>query len=472
MQLKKGLCGSEFFTLSFGAIVGVGWIVVLGEWLNQAGPIGTVLAFLAGGAVMLLVGFCYAEMGALFPVSGGEVAYTYEVFGLETSFAIGWFLVLSYIATVVFEGVSVGWIADTLAPGIQGRALYMSRGAPVYLGSLLLGLLTMIAITFVNYLGIKPASRLQNILTYAKIVLAVVVVGAGVTLGKVANLEPLFRMADTGISWSGIFTVFLTTPFWLAGFNTVSQLLEEKAEHTSLNVVGWMIVLSIGVATLFYCLVTVACSMTMPWKNLLGLNLPAATGFEIAFHSPLLAKIVLLIALLGNITVWNSIFLAATRVLFSLGRARIISHHFGAVDLVSRVPVIAVLFTGILGCGGIFAGRSAILPMVNVASTCFALSYILVCLGVIKIRRRQPVTSSIRRIPGGQAAAGAAVLASLSILFLSLHQPYVDAGRKFPLEWAVLMMWGMLGGLLWIGGQKTRKTLSEEQRRKVILTAE
>jgi len=452
-------------------MVGVGWIVVLGNWLDQAGPAGAILAFIAGGAVMLLVGLCYAEMGALFPVSGGEVAYAYETFGLGTCFATGWFLALSYIATAVFEAVSVGWIADTLAPGIQGRALYISRGAPVYFGSLLLALIVLIAITFLNYLGIKPAARLQNILTYAKIAFAVVVIGVGVGFGKAAHLEPLFRKGETGILWTGVFGVFLTTLFWLSGFNTVAQLLEEKAEGTSLRMVGRMIVLAICATTLFYCSVILACAMTLPRSSLLKLDLPAATGFEVAFHSPMLARTVLLIALLGNITVLNAIFLAGTRVLFSLGRARIISHYFGKVDAVSRVPVFAVVFCGLLGCTGVFLGRSAILPMVNLTSSCFAFSYLLVCLGVIKMRRRKPELRSAYRIPCGQFTAGAGVLASLFILFLSLYEPYAAGGKRFPLEWVVLLVWAALGVLFWIGGQKIRKALNEEQRRKTILTA-
>jgi len=109
--------------------------------------------------------------------------------------------------------------------------------------------------------------------------------------------------------------------------------------------------------------------------------------------------------------------------------------------------------------------------MINVTSSCFAFSYLLVCLGVIRVRRAKPELHAAYRVPGGQLTAAAAVLASLFLLFLSLYEPYVAGGRKFPLEWVVLLIWATLGTRFWIGGQKIRRALSEEQRRTAILTA-
>jgi basic amino acid/polyamine antiporter, APA family len=468
-RLKKELGPGEFFTLSFGSIVGVGWLVLLGDWLRQGGPGGAILAFLAGGLVTLLVGFCYAEMAALFPVSGGEVAYTYEVFGLRTSYATGWFLILNYIAASIFQGVSVGLIADTLLPGIGGPLLYTSRGSPVYLGSLILGLGGMLVITGLNYLGVKPVAIMQNVLTYGKIALFVVVVGVGVTWGKFANLNPILRPGTPAEVWAGVFRVFLTTPFWLAGFNSVVQVVEEKTSRTSIKLVGWMILLSILSATVFYCLVVLACSMTMPWPNLIALEMPAATAFEAAFHATWMTRAVLLVALLGNFTVWNSVFLSATRILFALGRARIISAQFSEVHPQRGVPEKSVFFVGVLGCIGVFLGRGAILPMVHLSSSCFAISYILVCLCVLRIRIEQPFRIAPYRTPGGKVTATAGVAASIVILYLSLHQPYVDAGRKFPIEWLMFFGWSTLGALFWVTAHKIRKGLSEVQRRSTIL---
>ena len=68
-QLSKDIGPSEFFTLAFGSIIGVGWVVALTAWLTQAGPIGAVLGFAGGGLLMMLVGLCYVEISTMFPVS-------------------------------------------------------------------------------------------------------------------------------------------------------------------------------------------------------------------------------------------------------------------------------------------------------------------------------------------------------------------------------------------------------------------
>ena len=72
-QLSRDIGASQFFTLAFGSIIGVGWVVALSAWLNQAGPVGAVIGFVGGGLLIMLVGLCYVEISTMFPVSGGEV---------------------------------------------------------------------------------------------------------------------------------------------------------------------------------------------------------------------------------------------------------------------------------------------------------------------------------------------------------------------------------------------------------------
>src|SRR5262245_30485541 len=161
-ELQRTITPAQFFTLSFGCIIGVGWVIALPAWLQQAGPGGAALAFLAGAMAMMLVGLCYAELATALPVTGGEGAYAYVVFGPRASYATGWFLALSSIATTAFEAISLGWVAGALVPGLEGPALYSVAGAPVRAGSLALGLAGTFLLTWLNYRGARAATRAQD----------------------------------------------------------------------------------------------------------------------------------------------------------------------------------------------------------------------------------------------------------------------------------------------------------------------
>ncbi|MBP1766985.1 MAG: family permease [Candidatus Aminicenantes bacterium] len=468
-ELGKELKPRQYFTLAFGNIIGVGWIIVLGKWLEQGGPLGTLLAFAVGALVMMAIGLCYAELAAMIPVAGGEFAYAYEVFGTKIAFAIGWFLALVYVTTTAFEAISFGWIMGALLPVVKGPVLYSFRGDPVQLGGLLLGLAGMAYLARLNYRGLKSAAVFQDIFTYGLLIVTLVFVSAGIFWGRAANLVPYFSKTGIGPAFGGFLAVFLTTPFFLAGFNVIPQTMEEKAEGISNRKVVQMIILSISMAGLFYGLTALAASMAVPWKEIVGLELPAAGAFQAAFHSPLLAEIVLVAGLCGIVTTWNTVFISSSRVIFALSRARIIPPVFGRIHRVFKSPFNAILFAGALSSVGVFLGRSAILPIINVAGSCYAFAYFFTCLSVIKLRRERPQTLRPYRIPGGPAIAAIGVVFSVAIFFLTIYEAYRNSRGAIPLEWILILVWAALGLLFWMAVRKIRFQVSEEERRSLIL---
>ena len=118
-ELKKAIGRFGFFSLAFGSMIGVGWITGLEGLFFDAGPVGTSIAFVAGGLLMIVIGMCYAEAMKLLPVTGGEVAYAYKAFGTSKAFLVGWCLAIGYLSVSASEAVSVGWLcssADLNAP--------------------------------------------------------------------------------------------------------------------------------------------------------------------------------------------------------------------------------------------------------------------------------------------------------------------------------------------------------------------
>ena len=470
--LKKEIKLRQLFSLAFGTIIGIGWVTVLGEWLGQAGSLGAILGFIGGGLIMTLIGLTYAEMAALFPVSGGEVAYSYEVYGLNISFMTGWLLALSYVGVVAFEVISVGWVAGALFPGSKGPVLYIFLGEEVYLGSLVIGLLGTMMITWLNYQGARFAVVFQDILVYGLLLVSSVFIFIGIDGGDVANLEPLF--VDGGSKWAfgGVLAVLATTPFWYAGFDTIPQAMGEKSETAATHLVGRVIVLAIVMAMIFYCCVIVATSMVVPREILLGLDLPTAGAFEAAFESRTWGRVVLFAGLLGLLSSWNAFFFAGTRVLFAMGHGRMLPHWFGKVHLTHRTPSGAIWFVGCLGAISAFLGRSAIIPIVNVGGTCLSIVFLLTCLGVIRLRRTRTGLHRPYRVPGGLMTAYLGAIGSLVILFLSLYQPYAASAGRFPLEWLILGIWFVLGVSFWQTGSRFRTGISEQERRQLILNVD
>jgi len=285
-----------------------------------------------------------------------------------------------------------------------------------------------------------------------------------------AAAQPLFQRGASGdIAWLGLFAVFMMTPYWFAGFEVIPQTMGERGSGTSLRRVAFMIPLSIGAALLFYVLVIFACARVHPWQALVGQELPAAVAFEAGLNSPLLAKLVLITGLIGLMTSWNSIILFGSRVLYALGRARLLHPAFGRVHPGHGSPTISVLVVSGVALLGGFLGRGAIIPIVTVSGASIAFAYMLIACGVIKMRIAQPDTPAPFCVPGGSVTALVAVAGALMMLVLAVWQPYVEAGYKIPVEWLFLLTWLLLGIVLWFKGRNTRLEITEEARRAELL---
>lgn len=469
-RLKKQLKLRNLFSLSLGSIIGVGWITVLGAWMTQAGSVGSIFAFIGGGLIMLLIGLCYSEVAGMFPVSGGEVAYLYEMYGVKTSFFAGWFLALNYIGLTAFEAISIGWVLSAMFPSIEGPVIYTILGTDVRLVSLVIGLAMMTFITVVNYRGAKSTAWLQDAMTYTLLLVSAVFIFAGVTSGDTANLQPLFVEIRPGAGiWIGIVAVMATTPFWFAGFDTIPQAMGEKADSSSSKLLPRVISFSIGLALLFYVLVILAATMSAPRSELLAMDLPAAGALESALGSPLMGKVVLFAGLCGLVTTWNAIFFAASRLIFALGRGFMLPPAFAGVHTRFASPAFAILFVGIVGGSLSLLGRNAILPIVNVGAIAMSFVFLLVTIGLLTLRRSRPNQDRPYRVPGGATIPVIAAIGCLGMLIVGLREPWQNGGGTVPIEWVFLAGWGGIGGAFWIAAKRTRESINASERRSLML---
>ena len=466
--LRKVLGRFGFFALAFGSMIGVGWVTAIGSWLEQAGPGGAVLAFLIGGAVMLCIGLCYAELTPMLPVAGGEVAYAYKAFGTFKAFVVGWALAFGYVSISGFEAISIGLVLSYLVPSIDQWPLYTLAGSTVYASHLLLGVACTAAITWVNWVGARSAARLQVWLTAAFVSVTAIFIVAGFTGGESAHLAPLFAHPVDGGVLPGLLAVLVTIPFWFVGFDTIPQGAEEAAGSVRPHTLALLIVGSIVAAIAFYVLVILSVSMLGPWQALVAADLPAAHAFETAFRSPWLRDLVLIAALLGLFTSWNGFFLAGSRVVFSLGRGRIIPAAFGETHSRHGTPHRAVLLVGGLTLLAPMLGRDALLALVNAGSFCIALAFLGVSLSLLRLRRDFPLQPRPFRLKAVRVVAGLAALGSFSML-AAMIVPGSPAALSWPREFIVLAVMSGVGGLLWLSASAGRNGISEREREALVL---
>lgn len=441
--------------------------MVLGSVLVSAGPLGAAIGFVIGAGVMIPIGLCYAELTGALPYPGGEIVYAYTLFGVRWAYVAGVCLALIYVINCVFFAISVGWLLNALLPGIEGSALYTVLGATVHTGDIVVGVAGSLILLVAHWRGAKDAARLQDLATYLLLAATCIFVAIGIGRGSAVNLQPLIAPSDWAWGYGGILSVLAVTPYFFGGFNTIPQAVAELEDERDRRRIASLLAGCIITSLVFYCLVLLAVSMVLSRGQLLKFELPVAEAFRAAFHSELITGIVLVGGLLGLVAVWNALFFAATRVLYALGRARLLPSALGESGPGGRAPTTAISVVTALSIGGLFLGKGALLPVVNVTSTLFALMYVIVSLGVL--RQRRAGAASGYRVPGGQLLVWAAVLFAFYLLVLSLIQQWMDAGRGLPTEWLLMVGFGSLAWVLWLGLRKSRGSLSEVQRRRIIL---
>ena len=286
--------------------------------------------------------------------------------------------------------------------------------------------------------------------------------------GEASHLEPLLAGGSEGGSWKGVLAVFVMAPFWFVGFDTIPQAAEERAPGQKIRRLGLYIVLSIVGSTLFYLLVMLAVGMAAPWQETVQQELPTAAAFEAAFESPVLVKLVLSAGVIGLLTSWNGFFLAGTRVLFALGRGRIIDARFGQAHPRFGTPTRAILFSGLVTALAACLGRGALIAFIDVGSFCIAVAFLGVALSLLQLRKTDPHAKRPYRLPGGRMVACLAAAGSLFIL-VAMIVPWSPVALVWPLEWLILLPLCLVGIAFWGRGRRQRDKISEQERDRLIL---
>jgi APA family basic amino acid/polyamine antiporter len=430
--LARKLRTTDYFTLGFGTMVGVGWLVIMDDWLGRGGPLGAILGFAIGGAALLPIGYVYSRLVAALPNAGSEIAYTEPVFGRRVSFAAGWTMMLAYLIVCPWEAVAIGKMAAYIFPALNSMELYRVAGAPVYLPQVLIGLGLTAGITAINYRGIRLSATFQNWTTFGLLILFVVFASFGVARGSAANLVPLF-------SHGGLVSVLLVVqivPYFMTGFESVPKCAEEASPGFRALGFSRAIFLAIVVGILFYTSVIAVVAYVWPWQASTATRFATAVAFERALGSRRIVGVIFAAALLSLLKVFNGNFIAASRMLFALGRGGLMDARLGRVHPSNQTPWVAVVCCGVLTAAVALSGEAILVPITEVGSMASAVGWLAACAAYARMEPRG------REL----AMASLGILVALLLVLMKIA-PFVP-GHFSAYEYLALALWASAGLVL------------------------
>ncbi len=436
---ERVLRSREVLTLSFGAMIGWSWILMTGYWVNQAGSVGVLLAFLIGGITVLFIALTYAELVTAMPRAGGEHVYTHHALGATPSFVCTWALLMAYTTVCLFEAVALPTAVAYLVPEVRFGELWTLEDFTVDIGFVLIGVVGAIVMTVINILGIRMAAFVQTVVTIVILLSGVVLFTGGALHGEPAHLQPLF-----GQGLSGILKVLTMVPVLLVGFDVIPQAAEELA--VPLKRLGWLLVFSVMLAILWYGAISFAAATSLPGPELANTSMSSGDAAAALWGHPAAGAILVIGGIGGILTSWNAFIIGGSRLMFALANSGFLPQKLGELHPRYHTPWLAILIIGVLSCITPLFGRSILVWFINAGSFGTVLAYIFVPIAFLVLRVKEPELVRPYRLKYGKTVGSIAIVLGVG-LFVLFFPPF-DSALDKP-EWVIIGMWSCVGVALY-----------------------
>lgn len=444
--LKKTLTAPGLVALGIGAIIGAGLFSITGLAASvNAGPAITI-SFLIAAFGCVFAGLCYAEFSSMIPVAGSAYTYSFATMGEFIAWIIGWDLVLEY--AVGAATVSISWsryLGKFLGVyGIHIDDAYMLspfEGGVINLPAVAIVML----MSLVLIRGTKESALVNGIIVLLKVAVVLVFITVGWQYIKPENYTP-YIPENTGkfgeFGFSGIIRAAAIVFFAYIGFDAVSTAAQEAKNPKRDMPIG--ILLSLAICTILYILFAHVMTGVVNYQAFAGKDgiAPVAVAVEamgptgangmITPAYPWLNNAILLAILGGYSSVILVMLMGQSRVFFSMSKDGLIPKVFSEVHEKFRTPAKNnLLFMLIVSVFAAFIPARVVGEMTSIG-TLFA--FILVCLGVLVMRKRMPEAPRAFSTPLVPFVPIAGVLVCLFMMvFLPLD------------TWIRLIVWMMIG---------------------------
>ena len=456
--LSKVLGRTDIIAIGFGTMVGWSWVMMGPIWVNEAGLIGAIAAFIIGGAIILTIGLTYGELTAALPLAGGEFVFAYRAMGNRAAWIVGWIMSMAYIGVAAWEGIALATAINYMFPLPQVGLLWEVAGYQVHMSWALVGMLGAVVITLLNFFGVRPAVLFQVMATAAMMIIVLFIFFGGAVFGSVDNIGDMFG------SYEGFSYVFLMVPAMLIGFDVIPQSSEEM--NIEPRYIGKMILVCIIVSIIWYILLITGVSLAAPVEIRGSGVIPMADVASYMFNGDIFSVIIIVGGIFGILTSWNGFFIGATRLLFSMGRAGMLPAVFGRLHKKYRTPYVAIFLIGAVCVTAPLLGMNALVWFMDTSTFCALISYILVIISFIMLKKNEPELPRPFNIKGG-AKTGIFILA-ITAVYLGLYiNANVNLSGVSP-EFVITAAWMLLGFVMVKMLNKRRKPVSREERELLI----
>ena len=440
--LRKSIGPLPLIAMGSAGIIGTSWIYTNGEFFAAYGAGGEIFGLAIATVLASFIAMSYAELASKFPRAGGEIVYGYVAFNRTVSFVGGWLLIGAYVSSLAFYVTASGTLLSQLFPFLETIPLYSIAGTEVYLPMLLVGAGLAILVCLVNCCGTGLGAGTQLVFFSLMLAIGAVLIVVGFAAGSPSNFWPPYEPGSDA-AFSTLRFVLPAMTF-LTGFSLVA-ILAEDANLSPANI-GKVVVAAVVIAGTFYCAVLLASAWIIPWTETATLAQGTIDTYRVAGF-PALGWGAYTISVLGLITSFLALFVAASRIMVGLARAGLFPRAFAKVNERRGTPVNALLFTLALCLGLGWLGEGALTWFLDTGGVYVGLAWFIGVASMYRVRRRYPRVESPYRVRVPFLPAIGAVVAVLVILLTLV--PGTDISLVWPSEYVILLVWFALGALIY-----------------------
>lgn len=439
-ELKKGLGFLQLLALGVAGLIGSSWIYTNSKFFDKYGAGGMIFGMLLGGLLASCVALAYSELTTLFPRAGGEVVYSYVGLGRRASFTTGWLLIGAYLSSTAFYVTAFGYLLEKIWPNLGSVSLYSVNRESVDMTVLIIGVVLTLIIAAMNWFGVSLSGQIQTVLFVAMVVIGLALVVTALVTGSPSNFIPPYRADANALGDTLRFVVPGMT--YMAGFGLVAALAEDA--DIPARKIGRITVLTVLTATLFYCLVLASSAWILPWQDVAKMHLGTIDAYTTAGF-PILGWGAWIIAICGLLTSFLGLFMAISRIVVAMARARLLPEGLAAVDEKSGAPRRAILLTTVMTLLLGALGPGAMLWFLDTGGIYLGLVWIIVVITLSALPKKYPHLRS-KYHAGWLPWAGA--VGALVTVVMAIW-PGTNTSLVWPGEYLVLLVWAVIGFILW-----------------------